>query len=363
MTLIDTTIRRIHPIPLALDDAIKRHINDLTKPVGSLGQLEEAGFRYARIRQQVIPDMPVKRLYTFAADHGVVEEGVSAFPGEVTKQMVSNMVNGGAAINVFGRHVGCDVRIVDIGVNGDLSEIGGLIHRKIRHGTGNMVSGPAMHPDEMLAALQVGVELADEAAQDGVTLMGTGEMGIGNTTASAALMHVLLPCALDGIIGRGTGIDDAGLQRKRTAIAAAVKRHGLTTNKGDEDPLKTLSTVGGLEIAGLAGLILGSAAHRIAILIDGFISSAAALVACRLCPSIADYLFFSHLSAERGHRTFLKEMGAKPLLDLGFRLGEGTGAALSMSLIDAAVKMMREMATFSSAGVSGEVNSVDEGAA
>ena len=363
MPLLKQTLSEIAPVSSKLDDAIQNHLNDLTKPVGALGQLEDVAFRYARIREAIVPGLPTKRLYTFAADHGVVEEGVSAFPAAVTPQMVVNMLHGGAAINVFGRHVNCDVRVVDIGVDADLSEFKGLIHRKVRRGTGNMVHEAAMTTAETLDAIGVGIQLAHDAANDGVTIVGTGEMGIGNTTASAAIMHVLLPCGLSEITGRGTGIDDAGLQRKRNAIAAAVRRHRLQPSKKRFDPLVALASVGGLEIAGITGLILGAASRRLGVVVDGFISSAAALVAYRLKPEISDYLFFSHRSAEQGHRRFLEEMQAQPLLDLGFRLGEGTGAALAMSLIDAAVKMSREMATFSSAGVSDEHTADNEGAA
>ena len=363
MTLLTQTIQMIQPVSEELDDKIKNHIDDLTKPLGALGKLEELAFRYARIRAQVVPEMPIKRLYTFAADHGVNDEGVSAYPKEVTLQMVANMAQGGAAINVFGRHATCDVKVVDIGVDGDLTSFDGVMHYKIRRGTRNFKTSPAMDISEAISAMEVGIRLAGDANTDGVTLMGTGEMGIGNTTAASALMQVLLPCKIEEIVGRGTGIDDDGIARKRAVIDSAIKYHGLNDGNTASDPLQVLAAVGGLEIAGMAGLILGCAANRVAVIIDGFIASAAALVAFRLAPEISDYLIFSHQSAEQGHRLFLKEMQVRPLFDLGLRLGEGTGAALAMNLVDAAIKMMREMATFSSAGVSGELAITDEGAA
>ncbi|MBN2527108.1 MAG: nicotinate-nucleotide--dimethylbenzimidazole phosphoribosyltransferase [Deltaproteobacteria bacterium] len=361
MSLFEKAKKDIVEVSSELDEQIWAHINDLTKPPGALGELEQVAFRFARIRRETIPAVPKKRLYTFAGDHGVTEEGVSAFPAEVTVQMVANMMQGGAAINVFGRHVDCDVQVVDVGVNADLSAMEGVLHRKVRMGTRNMVTEAAMTEAEVMQALEVGIALALDAAADGVTLMGTGEMGIGNTTPAAALMHVLLPCDLKQIVGRGTGVDDVGLQRKRDAIAAAVRLHSLDGN--DQDPLLALQKVGGLEIAALTGLMLGCAAKRIAVVVDGFISSAAALVACKLNPATSDYLLFSHLSAEQGHRRFVEGLGVRPILDLGFRLGEGTGAALAMSLVDASVKMMREMATFSSAGVSTALEESGEGAA
>jgi nicotinate-nucleotide--dimethylbenzimidazole phosphoribosyltransferase len=364
MDLLKNTVESITPVNDDMDAAILAHINDLTKPPGSLGELEQVAFRFARINRQIKPDIPLKRLYTFAADHGVTEQGVSAFPKEVTVQMVANMLGGGAAINVFGKHVGCDVCVVDIGVDGDLSNMKGLIHRKIRRGTANMVNTAAMSRDEAVSAIEVGIDLANAAVKDGITLIGTGEMGIGNTTPSAALMHVLLPCPLKDIVGRGTGVDDAGMQRKTDTIRRAVVQHQLNDeNAKDMDPIDVLSRIGGLEIAGIAGLLLGCAANGICAVVDGFISSAGALLACRISPHVADYLFFSHLSAEQGHQMFMREMQLRPLLNLGFRLGEGTGAALAMGLVDASVKMLREMATFSSAGVSGELEGSDAGAA
>lgn len=345
---IKTIINSIPPINRGMEPDIQAHLDDLTKPRGSLGRLEETALRYCLARGTLTPSMGPKRIVVFAGDHGVADEGVSAYPKAVTPQMVLNMLAGGAAINVFAAHVGADLRIVDIGVDDPLEAADGLIRRKIRRGTGNMAAGPAMSLEEASTAVQVGAELALQAADEGVALIGTGEIGIGNTTSSSAVLSVLLPCEVEDITGRGTGVDDDGLNRKIKVIKKAleVNREQLGT------PLEVLASVGGLEIAGICGLVLGAASRRIPVVVDGFISSAGALAACRMCAHACDYLFFSHRSAETGHRTFFRLFEAKPLLDLDMRLGEGTGAALAMSLLEASVKMYNQMATFSSAGVS-----------
>jgi nicotinate-nucleotide--dimethylbenzimidazole phosphoribosyltransferase len=283
-----------------------------------------------------------------AGDHGVAEEGVSAYPKAVTPQMVRNMLAGGAAVNVLARHVGAEVRVVDIGVDDPLDNASGLIRKKIRPGTGNIAQGPAMTPEEALHAMLTGAELAREAFKEGITLLGAGDMGIANTTPSSALFAALLPCEVEAITGRGTGIDDATLERKIQVIkkALVVNRNSLS------DPFNALATVGGFEIAGITGLILGAAACRIPVVVDGFISSAGALVACRMCGHVKEYLFFSHCSAEKGHVMFFERFRTKPILDLTMRLGEGTGAALAMTIIEAAIKTYNEMATFDSAQVS-----------
>ena len=348
MGLLEDTLASIAAVDGSLAADVQAHLDDLTKPRGSLGRLEEAAMRYCLATGSSRPAMGAKRIYTFAGDHGVADEGVSAYPKEVTPQMVMNMLAGGAAVNALAAHTGVELRVVDIGVADPLEGARGLVGRKVRPGTANMAEGPAMTIDEATAAVEVGIELAREAAADGVTLLGTGDMGIANTTPSSALFAALLPCEVEAITGRGTGIDDATLKHKTEVIGKAIE-----TNKGMlDDPLLALSAVGGLEIAGIAGLILGGAAGRIPVVVDGFISSAGALVACRMEPEARDYLFFSHMSAEAGHSTFFDAFGAKPLLDLGMRLGEGTGAALAISLVEAAVKVYNDMATFSSAGVS-----------
>lgn len=341
----------IDSIPLidrGIETDIKAHLDDLTKPRGSLGRLEEIALRYCLIRGTTKPAMGRKRIVVFAGDHGVTGEGVSAYPRGVTPQMVRNMLAGGAAINVFARHVGAELKIVDIGVDDWFDGVRGLVRRKIRPGTNNIAIGPAMSVEEAAAAVRTGAGLAFEAADEGVTLIGTGEIGIGNTTPSSAVLAALLPCNVEQITGRGTGVDDDGLARKINVIKKAleVNRERLS------DPLEVLAAVGGLEIAGICGLVLGAASRGIPAVVDGFISSAGALAACRMCEAVCDYLFFSHRSAEAGHRTFFEVFSVRPLLDLDMRLGEGTGAALAMSLVEVSVNMYNDMATFSSAGVS-----------
>lgn len=332
-------------------DAMKsarERLDSLTKPQGSLGRLEELAARIAGITGKGIPDIPKKLSILMAADHGVVEEGVSAFPQEVTIEMIENFIKGGAAMNVLSRHAGADLWVVDIGVKGDISDKKGIIHRKIANGTYNMAKGQAMTKDEAIMAMEVGISLVEEAKNKGYGLIGTGEMGIGNTTASTAVVCAFSGLGPSEVVGRGTGVDDKGLKRKIDTIEKA-----LIVNRPDsDDPVDVLSKVGGLEIAGLAGVFLGCAAMRIPVLIDGFISGAAALVAYRLNSLAGEYMIASHLSMERGHRVELEMMGLKPLLDLDLRLGEGTGAALSMGIVDASIEIIREMATFEEAGVS-----------
>ncbi len=343
------TLAAIQPVSNALAPAIQARLDDLTKPPGSLGMLEAVARRYCMIRATLTPGIPRKRIVCFGADHGVVAEGVSAFPAEVTAQMIRNMLGGGAAINVLARHAGADLRIVDIGVNDPLDGAPStLCRRKIRSGTGNIAIGPAMTQDEARKALEVGIACADEATRDGITLLAAGDMGIGNTTPSTALYCALLHCHATEITGRGTGLDDAGVRHKIAVIekALAVNQAGIT------DPLAALAAVGGLEIAGIAGLMLGAAANHIPTVVDGFIATAGATVAIKLAPAAADCLLFSHRSREQGHMKILELLGASPLLDLELRLGEGTGAALAMTLVDAALKIYTEMSTFSAARIS-----------
>lgn len=346
--ILNETMRSIQPLDETLEPALRTHLDQLTKPPRSLGRLEDLAARYGLIQNTGKPVLGRKKIFTFAGDHGVAREGVSAFPQEVTPQMVRNMLAGGAAVNVLARHVGAEVAVIDMGVNDPLENAPGLIRHKIKPGTDNIAQGPAMSLAEATAAVETGITLAQSAAREGVTLIGTGDMGIANTTPSSALFAALLPCPVEEITGRGTGIDDAGLHRKIGVIKQAL----LVNRDRLNDPLSTLAAVGGLEIAAICGLCLGAATARIPVVVDGFISSAGALVACRLCPPVRDYLFFSHRSEEAGHATFLRLFAVEPLLDLKMRLGEGTGAALAMSLIEAAVKVYNEMATFASAGVS-----------
>jgi nicotinate-nucleotide--dimethylbenzimidazole phosphoribosyltransferase len=347
MQQLSDIIRSIKPVDHSIEKAVQAHLDDLTKPQGSLGRLEEIAMRYCLITGSTTPSLGRKLIVAFAGDHGVTDEGVSAYPKAVTAQMVRNMLAGGAAINVLGRHAGAGVKVVDMGVDDPLEGAEGLCLKKIRRGTGNIARGPAMSVDEAIQAISAGYEIAEEAAKDGVTLLGTGEMGIANTTPSAALFSVLLPCSVTEITGRGTGIDNNTLDYKIKVIERAIEvnRARLT------NPLETLAALGGFEIAGICGLILGGAALRIPVVVDGFISSAAALGACKMSEAVREPLFFSHCSEEKGHREFFRLYGEKPILDLGMRLGEGTGAALAMQIIEGAIKVYNEMATFSSAGV------------
>lgn len=352
MSLLDNTINKIEPVNKSLEFDIQNHLDSLTKPQGSLGMLEQIAKKYCLAKNSTSPKLLKKRIYTFAADHGVTEEGISAYPKEVTPQMVLNMLNGGAAINVLSRHANAEVKVVDIGVDYDFDDNQNLIKKKVSYGTKNMTKGPAMSKEEAIEALEVGIELANNSLEDSVDILGTGDMGIGNTTPSSALFAALMPESVENVTGRGTGINDDKLKSKIKVIKTALE----TNKKIMTDPLSTLYAVGGLEIAGICGLILGAAANKIPVVIDGFISSAGALVAYKINPNVKDYIFFSHKSQELGHHKFLQWIKEKPILDLNMRLGEGTGAALAMTIIEAAIKIYNEMATFDSAGVSKKDN-------
>ena len=348
MNLLQQTLSKIFPVDQTLLVETQNKLDNKTKPLGSLGRLEEFACRFAAISGSLTPDAGKKMIFTFAGDHGVVEEGISAFPKEVTPQMVLNFLNGGAGVNVLARHSGAEVRVVDIGVDYDFGAAPGLIRKKIARGTRNFTSGPAMTMDETLAAIGVGIEMADLARSESVSMIGTGEMGIGNTTPSSAIIAAISGKTVGEVTHRGTGISDSTLANKIRVI-----EQGLALNRPDpSDPLDVLAKVGGLEIAGIAGLVLGAAANRIPVVIDGFISTAGALIAAELHPSVKDFIFAAHQSVEIGHRYMLERIGVKPILDLGMRLGEGTGAALAMMLIEAGVKILNEMATFQQAGVS-----------
>jgi nicotinate-nucleotide--dimethylbenzimidazole phosphoribosyltransferase len=288
-----------------------------------------------------------KVIYTFAGDHGVVGEGVSAYPKEVTPQMVYNFLRRGAGINVLARHVGAEVVVVDIGVDHEFQPVEGLMIRKVARGTGNMAGGPAMSRGQALQAVFVGLEMADHAKGQKADLVGTGDMGIGNTTPSSAILATLAGLPVSQVTHRGTGIDDAALAQKILTIEKAIARN----HPDPKDPLDVLAKVGGFEIAGIAGLIIGCAIHRIPVVVDGFISTAGAMIAVSLNPEIKGYLFAAHQSVEVGHRFMWEYIGQKPILNLSLRLGEGTGAALAMFIIEAAVKVLNEMATFTEAGV------------
>lgn len=347
MTL-DEVVRQIQPVDQQCAAKAQAHLDGLTKPLGSLGRLEETAVRYAAITGEVKPNVPRGAVFTFAADHGVAMEGVSAYPSEVTPQMVLNFLRGGAGVNVLARHTGVEVRVVDIGVAYDFGMVPGLIQKKVMRGTRNLRREPAMSRTEAAQALQIGIDLATEAAREGIGLIGTGEMGIGNTTPSAAITAVMTGRPVADVTGRGTGIDEAGRVHKIQIIQEALDRH----HPDRADALDVVATVGGLEIAGLAGLILGAAAARVPVVLDGFIAGAAALIAVGIQPLCRDYLIASHRSVERGHQAILDHLDLKALLDLDLRLGEGTGACLGMGLVQASIKILTEMATFGEAGVS-----------
>lgn len=325
-----------------------RRLNSLTKPLGSLGRLEEIAARLVAIREEEFPQCSNKVIFTLAGDHGVTEESVSAYPKEVTRQMVLNFLSGGAGINVLCRHFGIQVIVVDLGVDANTSGLQGLVDRKVARGTKNMARGPAMARSEAYVALKHGIDLAAQAERESKNLIGTGEMGIGNTTAASAIAAVLSGKSVVEVTGQGAGLDDAGLQHKVRVIEQSLR----INDPNPSDALDVLSKVGGFEIAGLAGLTLGAAARRIPVVVDGFIATAAAAIAVALQPRAKHFLFAAHRSNESGHDALLKFIGLEPLLDLRMRLGEGTGAALAMPLIEASARLMKEMATFSSAGVS-----------
>jgi len=330
----------------------KRHLDSLTKPIGSLGKLEEVAAQYVAWREEKTPAISRKAVYVFAADHGITEEGISAYPRDVTPQMVYNFLNGGAAINVLARQANSEVVIVDVGVDADFAEADGLVKRKIRRGTRNFAREAAMTEEELNAALKVGIELAGEAKQQGRTLIALGEMGIGNTTSASAIAAALMGLPAAQVTGRGTGLDAERCARKAEVIDRALQMHFPQRPDVVPDPLEVLRRVGGLEIAAIAGMVLGAAAQRIAVVIDGFICTAGAAVACALAPEARAAIFAGHLSEEPGHHLLLESMKLKPLLQLDMRLGEGSGAALAFHVIEASIHIYNEMATFGSAGIS-----------
>jgi nicotinate-nucleotide--dimethylbenzimidazole phosphoribosyltransferase len=342
------TLSKIVPVGTVFAEQAQKRLDSLTKPAGSLGRLEEFARRLAAIAGNTMPEIDRKVVFTFAGDHGVTEEGVSAYPKEVTPQMVFNFLNGGAGINVLARHAGADVVVVDIGVDFDFRNAPGLVSKKIVRGTKNMRKGAAMTAKEAEQCIQVGIGLAEEYAERGYRLFGTGDMGIGNTTPSAAIASVLTGKSAAGVTGRGTGITDDALLNKIRVIEDSI-----SLNKPDsEDPIDVLAKVGGAEIGGIAGLILGASAKRIPVVVDGFISTAGALLAYSIEPHTKDYMFAAHNSVEMGHKVMLQKIGLTTILDLGLRLGEGTGGALAMLIIEAGIKIYREMATFGEAGIS-----------
>lgn len=333
-------------------DEAQLRLDSLTKPQGSLGRLEEFAKQLVAVTGKQMPELDKKVVFTFAGDHGVADEGVSAFPKEVTPQMVMNFVNGGAAINVLARHAGAEVVAVDIGVDFDFGGLDkpGFLSKKVMAGTKNMRKGPAMTREETEKCLQVGIDLASEYAGKGYKIFGTGEMGIANTTPSSAITAVLTDESVEDITGRGTGINDDAWKNKVQVI-----KDSIAVNSPDaSDPIDVLSKIGGTEIAGIAGLIIGAAANNVPVVVDGFISTAGALIAFMIEPKTKDYMFAAHRSQEIGHKAMLDKIGLRPILDLDMRLGEGTGAALAMLVIEGGLKIYKEMATFEEAAVAGK---------
>lgn len=353
MNKLQEVINSIEPVDVSRSNAVQAQLDNLTKPQGSLGRLEELAKKYCLITGKDKPVIRNKIIFTFAGDHGVTEEGVSAFPKEVTPQMVLNFIRGGAGVNVLARHVGVRVIVVDMGVDYDFEPMEGLEIRKIGRGTRNMTKGPAMTRNEAERAVLAGIELV-EKYKDGLDLLGTGDMGIGNTTPSSAIVSVITGADPETVTGRGTGIDDHALRHKIAIIKKAIS----VNDPNPKDAFDVLARVGGYEIAGIAGLVLGAARYRIPVVIDGFISTAGALIAAEMNPLVKDYLIAAHQSVEIGHRKMLEHLEQVPLLDLNLRLGEGTGAALGMSLVEAGVKILGEMATFADAGVAEKAEGV-----
>lgn len=346
MTSLDALVAAIRPVDPELGRRVQRRLDAKTKPRGSLGRLEELACRYCMARHELRPHAPRKAMVVMAGDHGVARAGVSAYPQEVTSQMLLNFANGGAAINVLARQAGAELVVVDMGTLHAVSHAR-IESRRIAPGTRDFTTEPAMTSEQAIDAVLAGADIAHRLAGEGFTLLGAGEMGIGNTTAAAALTAALLDIAPERVTGHGTGLDAAGLERKTRAIQAALERHRSDPSR----PFEALAALGGFEIAGLVGLMLGAAGRHVPVVTDGFITGAAALVALRLAPPLGDYLLSSHRSVERGHAPALDALGPPPLLDLGLRLGEGSGAALTLPLVDAAVAIYRDMASFPEAGV------------
>ncbi len=355
---LQTILDSIKNINGKFSERAQNRLDNLTKPQGSLGRLEEFAKQLVMITENQRPELDKKVVFTFAGDHGVADEGVSAFSKAVTQQMVLNFIDGGAGINVLARHAGAEVVVVDIGVDQNFGDNppsppfnkggkGGFISRKIVSGTNNIRKGPAMSREEAEKCVQVGIELTNEYAKKGYKIFGTGEMGIANTTPSSAITAVLTGKTVEDITGRGTGINDETWINKVQVIKDSI----AVNNPDPSDPIDVLSKIGGAEIGGIAGLIIGAAANKIPVVVDGFISTAGAVIAYLIEPKTKDYMFAAHRSQEIGHQALLEKIGLKPILDLDLRLGEGTGAALAMLLIEAGLKIYKEMATFAEAAV------------
>jgi len=348
MATLEKTIANIEPLRLDPDGSIQRRLDSLTKPPGSLGELEAIAKRIASIKKILRPKLERKLIFTMAADHGVAGEGVSAYPREVTAQMVANFLAGGAAINVLARHVGADVVVVDCGVAAELPDHPSLVKAKVAPGTANIAAGPAMTRAQAVRSIEAGIRAFDGCARGQADVVGVGDMGIGNTTPSAAIASVLTGLAPEKVTGRGTGVEGAAYEKKIDVVRRALR----VNRPSPDDPVDILAKVGGFEIGGIAGVCLAGAAAGVPVVVDGFISTAGAAIAAGLAPEAKGYLFASHVSVEIGHAALLGRLGLAPIFRLGMRLGEGTGAALAIGVMDAAVKILDQMATFGEAGVS-----------
>jgi nicotinate-nucleotide--dimethylbenzimidazole phosphoribosyltransferase len=344
--LVEHMMRGIEPPSEAWRARARAHLDTLTKPLGSLGRLEDLAAQMAAIRHEA-PTVPIRKgVYVFAADHGITAEGVSAYPREVTHQMVLNFLAEGAAINVLARLHGVVLSVVDVGVDADFGAIAGLLHRKVARGAANMLHQPAMSGDQLAQALSIGAEMAELAVAAGQTMVAIGEMGIGNTTSASAIACALTGASATAATGRGAGLEAQAQARKAAIVQAVVDRHS------DTSPLEVLRCVGGLEIAAMTGMVLAAARHRLVIVIDGFISTAAAALAVALVPEVGGYLIAGHQSEEPGHKLLLDHLGLAPVLTLAMRLGEGSGAVLAMPVLESVAALYSRMATFAAAGVS-----------
>ena len=341
--LLEKRISEIRPADREKENEALERLRQQARPAGSLGILEPLSARLAAVKETLDVKLENKIIITCAGDHGVVEEGVSLFPSEVTTQMVYNFVNGGASVNVLGKHAGAEVIAADLGVNHDFEKELPIFHKKVGYGTENFTKGPAMSYEQALKSVLNGIEIIDELVGRGpVDMLATGDMGIGNTTPSTAVIAAFSGIEVEKLTGHGTGIDDKALLNKIEVI-----KKGIAVNKPDRnDPLDVLAKVGGFEIGGLAGLVIGAAVHKIPVVCDGLISTAGALIACELAPLAKEYLFAGHRSVEAGHKFMHERLGLTPILDLNFRLGEGTGAALAMELLDASTRILADIKTF-----------------
>ena len=348
MNLLNKTISNIEKIDYSLSKETQARLDNLTKPTGSLGRLEEFAKQFVEITRIKNPVLNKKVIFTLAGDHGIADESVSAYPKEVTTQMVYNFLNGGAGINVLSKHAGAKVIVADLGVASDFKNADRLKNKKVNYGTKSFLKQPAMTQEEAVKSIEYGIELFEEEYKNGIDIVGIGEMGIGNTTPSSAITAIITGKSVESVTGRGSGINDSSFEKKVKLIKDAIKFH----NPKSDDAIDILHKVGGYEIGGMTGIILAAASKRVPIVVDGFISGASLLLAYLLSNKIKDYIFASHCSVESGHKVILDYLGLKPILDLNLRLGEGTGAALAFLIIEAGLKILNEMATFESAGVS-----------